>query len=253
MSRAGVSRQTLVNYCNELLMPQRFQDYCPNGLQVEGRDSVQTIVSGVTASLALLEAAKEHQADLILVHHGYFWRGESPVITGMMRRRLALLLKEDINLLAYHLPLDAHEEFGNNARLAHELNLNNLGPVAPGSIVFHGHLNEPCTAAALARLLQDKLGQKPLHIAGKAGLISTVAWCTGAAQDSIDVAVDLGIDAFLSGEISERTVHSARESGVHYFACGHHATERYGVMALGEHLAQQFELKHYFVDIANPV
>lgn len=250
---ASVSRKTLVNYCNELLRPQAFKDYCPNGLQVEGRDSIQTIVSGVTASLALLEAAKEHKADLVLVHHGYFWQGASPVITGMMRRRLAYLLKEDMNLLAYHLPLDAHEEFGNNVRLAHVLNFNSLGPVSPGSIVFHGHLNEPCTPAVFAHLLQDKLGQKPVHIAGKAGPISTLAWCTGAAQDSIDVAIDLGVDAFLSGEISERTVHSARETGVHYFACGHHATERYGVMALGEHLAQRFELKHYFVDIDNPV
>lgn len=250
---AGVSTQIIVNYCDDLLKAQSFQDYCPNGLQVEGRDTVQTIVSGVSASFALLEAAKAHRADLILVHHGYFWRGESNVITGMMRRRLGYLLKEDMNLLAYHLPLDAHEEFGNNARLAQLLNLNNQGPVAPGSLVFHGYLDKPCTPSAFARLLQDKLDHKPLHIAGKEGLISRLAWCTGAAQDSIQIAVSLGVDAFLSGEISERTVHSARETGVHYFACGHHATERYGVMALGEHLAQRFELKHYFVDIDNPV
>ena len=249
----GVSRQILVNYCNELLLTRPFNDYCPNGLQVEGRETIRNIVSGVSASLALLEAAKEHKADLILVHHGYFWRGATPVITGMMKRRLALLLKEDMNLLAYHLPLDAHEELGNNVRLAQLLNITCLGPVAQGSLVFHGRLESPCTPAALIHLLQDKLGQKPLHIAGQSPLISTVAWCTGAAQDSIDIAADLGVDAFLSGEISERTVHSARETGVHYFACGHHATERYGVMALGEHLAQRFELKHHFIDIDNPV
>lgn len=248
-----VSRQTLVNYCNELLLTRPFNDYCPNGLQVEGRETVCSIVSGVTASLALLEAAIEYKADLILVHHGYFWRGSNPVITGMMKRRLALLLKEDINLLAYHLPLDAHEELGNNVRLAQLLNITCLGPVAPGSLVFHGRLDTPCTPAALTHLLRDKLGQSPLHIAGLATQISTLAWCTGAAQDSIDIAADLGMDAFLSGEISERTVHSARETGVHYFACGHHATERYGVMALGEHLAQRFEVKHHFIDIDNPV
>ena len=249
----SVSRQTLVNYCDELLLTRPFNDYCPNGLQVEGRETIRTIVSGVSASLALLEAAKEHKADLILVHHGYFWRGGNPVITGMMKRRLALLLKEDMNLLVYHLPLDAHEELGNNVRLAQLLNITCLGPVAPGSLVFHGRLDAPYTPMVLAYRLHDKLGQKPLHIAGQSASISTIAWSTGAAQDSIDVAADLGVDAFLSGEISERTVHSARETGVHYFACGHHATERYGVMALGEHLAQRFELKHHFVDIDNPV
>ncbi len=249
----SVSRQILVNYCNDLLLTRPFNDYCPNGLQVEGRETIRCIVSGVTASFALLEAAKEQKADLLLVHHGYFWRTDSVVITGMMKRRLAFLLKEDMNLLAYHLPLDAHEELGNNVRLAQRLNITCLGPVARGSLVFHGRLDTPITAAALACLLQDKLGQKPLHIAGQSELISTVAWCTGAAQEYIDVAADLGVDAFLSGEISERTVHSARETGVHYFACGHHATERYGVMALGEHLAQRFELRHHFIDIDNPV
>lgn len=250
---AKVLRQTLVHYCNELLQIDSFQDYCPNGLQVEGRATIQTIVSGVTASLALLEAAKAHQADLILVHHGYFWRGNSPVITGMMQRRLALLLKEDMNLLAYHLPLDAHEELGNNARLAQVLDLDSQGPLATNKLVFHGHLKKPCSPAVLVKLLREKLGQKPMHISGKAREISSIAWCTGAAQDNIDIAVELGVDAFLSGEISERTVHSARETGVHYFACGHHATERYGVQALGEHLAQRFELKHHFIDIDNPV
>lgn len=249
----SVSRETLVNYCNELLLTRPFNDYCPNGLQVEGRETIHTIVSGVSASLALLEAAKKHKTDLILVHHGYFWRGGNPVITGMMKRRLSVLLKEEMNLLAYHLPLDAHEELGNNVRLAQRLNITCLGPITPGSLVFHGYLEKPCTPTALTHLLQDKLGQKPLHIAGQAPLISTVAWCTGAAQDSIDVAAEFRVDAFLSGEISERTVHSARETGVHYFACGHHATERYGVMALGEHLAQRFELKHHFIDIENPV
>jgi dinuclear metal center YbgI/SA1388 family protein len=248
-----ISRTILVEYCSDLLQAKTFTDYCPNGLQVEGRDTIHTIVSGVTASLALLEAAKQHHADLILVHHGYFWRGQSPVITGMMRQRLSLLLAAEINLLAYHLPLDAHEEFGNNIRLARLLNIECLGPVSSGSLVFHGRLQEPCSATAFTHLLQDKLARKPVHIAGKAGPISSLAWCTGAAQDSIDIAADLGVDAFISGEISERTVHTARETGVHYFACGHHATERYGVQALGDHLAERFGVKHYFVDIDNPV
>ncbi len=250
---AEIQRQILVNYCNELLSSATFNDYCPNGLQVEGRSSIRSIVSGVSACLPLLERAHELKADLILVHHGYFWKGSSLSITGLMRVRLALLLATQMNLLAYHLPLDAHPEFGNNARLAQILNINSLGPIAPGSLIFQGHLVEPCSVKELTGQLTQKLGQKPLHIQGQAKSIHSIAWCTGAAQDGIDKAIELGVDAYLSGEISERTVHSARESGLHYFACGHHATERYGVQALGEHLAHRFDLNHEFVDIPNPV
>jgi dinuclear metal center YbgI/SA1388 family protein len=246
----------LVAECEKVLVPSSFQDYCPNGLQVEGRPEVKKLVSGVTASLALLEAAIEEGADAVLVHHGYFWKGEGAELVGMKRRRLAALIKNDISLIAYHLPLDAHIELGNNVQLAHRLGLSiegSLQPNKPGGLGLEGRLAASLTFAQFAQLLEHRLGQSPVAIDGGAGDIRRVAWCTGAAQGYLKDAVALGVDAFISGEISESTVHMARECGVHYFAAGHHATERYGVKALGEYLANTLSIKHDFIDIPNPV
>ena len=248
--------QELVRYSNELLDIQQFRDYCPNGLQVQGKKEVQTIISGVTASQAFLDAAIEEGADALLVHHGYFWNGEDPCVVGMKKQRLACLLASDVSLLAYHLPLDAHAEYGNNAQLAKLLNFTTEGSFgrSPGDeLGLYGSLSQAMSVDVFTQHLQDKLGREPLHISGGASQIRSLAWCTGAAQSYIEQAVSLGVDAFVSGEISEQTVHVARESGIHYFAAGHHATERYGVQALGNHLSQHFGIQHRFVDIDNPV
>ena len=248
--------QEIVRYTNELLDIQQFRDYCPNGLQVQGKNEVQTIISGVTASQAFLDAAIEAGADALLVHHGYFWNGEDPCVVGMKKQRLACLLATGVSLLAYHLPLDAHAELGNNAQLAKLLGFDVKGSFgrAPGEeLGLYGSLSKPMTADDFAKHLQDKLGRVPMHIPAGTSQIRSVAWCTGAAQSYIDQAVSVGVDAFVSGEISEQTVHVARESGIHYFAAGHHATERYGVQAVGDHLAKHFGIKHQFVDIDNPV
>lgn len=242
--------------CNSTLEPDRFRDYCPNGVQVEGAAEVSKIISGVTASQALIDTAIEQGAQAILVHHGYFWKGESPRVVGMKRRRLKALLENNISLIAYHLPLDAHPQLGNNAQLASLLELTVEQGLEPGndrSIGLFGRLAKPMSGAEFARHIEQKLGRTPLHIAGCEGEISRVAWCTGAAQEMIEQAVSLGADAYLSGEISEPTVHSAREMGIHYYAAGHHATERYGVQALGDYLSEQLGIEHRFVDIDNPV
>lgn len=246
----------LVEYTNELLEIDQFQDYCPNGLQVEGRPEVEMLISGVTASQALVNAAVEAGAHALLVHHGYFWNGEDSRIIGMKRKRLGRLLAADISLLAYHLPLDAHPEYGNNRQLAKVLQFQvNGGLVQTGSkdIGLHGSLDTPMPAGEFIGYLSARLGREPLHIPGSADQIKTIAWCTGAAQNYIEAAADLKLDAFLSGEASEQTVHVARERGIHFFAAGHHATERYGVCALGDHLAAHFGLNHRFIDIDNPV
>ncbi|TFH88070.1 Nif3-like dinuclear metal center hexameric protein [Billgrantia azerbaijanica] len=251
-----IARDDLVRACDALLDAPRFKDYTLNGLQVAGRDRVVRVMSGVTACQALLDAAVAWQADLLLVHHGYFWKNEPVAITGMKRRRLQTLLGNDISLLAYHLPLDAHAELGNNAELARR-----LGFVVEGcadgelgeGLVWLGRPPSPCDAAALARQVEAALARAPLLIeAPDVGEIRRVAWCTGGAQDMILQAQAAGADAFISGEISERTTHLARELGIHYLAAGHHATERYGVQALGEWLAREFGVEHRFVDIDNP-
>nr|WP_263399082.1 Nif3-like dinuclear metal center hexameric protein [Spongiibacter pelagi] len=239
---------------NAMMKPELFDDYCPNGLQVEGRSEIRKIVSGVTASQALIEAAIEMQADLILVHHGYFWRGENPVLTGMKRRRLGLLIEHNINLVAYHLPLDAHPELGNNAQLARLLGINIEGGMdsSKNPVGNVGTLSTPMPAQEFAQVVAEKLGRVPLLEAVGDKPISRIAWCTGAAQSYIDKAARLGVDAYLSGEVSEPTILSAREQGVHYIAAGHHATERYGVQALAQALAESLGLEHVFVDIDNP-
>jgi len=251
-----VTLQELTYHTDRLLDIGRFQDYCPNGLQVEGRSGVKLLVSGVTASLGLIDAAIDAGADAILVHHGYFWNGEDARITGMKCRRLQRLLGADISLLAYHLPLDAHDELGNNAQLARVLGLQSSGTFGREDDLQLGHygsLERVTSGEALARHIQECLGRAPLHIPAKGTSIRNVGWCTGAAQSYIEAAVAQGLDAFISGEISESTVHIARECGIHYFAAGHHATERFGVQALGEYLAGTFGLRHLFIDIDNPV
>lgn len=245
----------LVAEADRYLESSRAADYCPNGLQVEGRAEVRRIVSGVTASQALLDAAVADGADLVLVHHGYFWKNEPAVVVGMKRRRLATLLRHDISLLAYHLPLDTHPEVGNNVQLARRLGLVVEGPLEPGnprSVGLVGTLPEALSPEAFAAQVATALGRVPLLVEGDRP-IRRVAWCTGAAQGYIDQAVAAGVDAYLTGEVSESTVHTAREMGISFLAAGHHATERYGVQALGDYLAGRFDLQHRFVDCDNPV
>jgi dinuclear metal center YbgI/SA1388 family protein len=248
-----MERSALDAYLDEYLEVARFRDYCPNGLQVEGRAAVQRLVTGVTASLALLEAAVAAHADAILVHHGYFWRGEDPRLVGTRRSRIALLIRHDINLYGFHLPLDAHPEIGNNAMLAKTLGLVPIGRFGEQDLGWHGEVDAPLTLTAFAARVGERLDREPLVIGEPTRPIRRVAWCTGAAQSYLEAAVALGVDAFVSGEISEQTVHLARESGVAFIAAGHHATERGGVQALGAHLAQRFGIEHRFIDIANPI
>ncbi len=248
-----MERAVLDAYLAEYLQVGAFRDYCPNGLQVEGRATVSRIVTGVTASAALIEAAVAADADALIVHHGYFWRGEDARITGMRRRRIGLLIGHDLNLFAYHLPLDAHPLVGNNATLAARLGITPESRFGEQDIAVIGTVAEGATAGTFARTVAERLGRAPLVIGDAARPLRRIAWCTGGAQGLFEQAIALGVDAYLSGEISEQTVHLARESGVAYIAAGHHATECYGVQALGEHLAQQFGLQHQFIEIENPV
>ena len=246
----------LVAYCNRLLESDAFKDYCPNGLQVEGRAEVKRIITGVTASQAMIEAAIAAEADMLLVHHGYFWRGEAYPITGLKRRRIRALLEHDINLVAYHLPLDVHATLGNNVQLAQLLGwqiTGGLEPDNPRSVGLQGELPDAISGEALAQQLNLALKREPLFIQGHDRPVKRIAWCTGAAQGYIEKALELGVDAFITGEVSEPTVHIARECGINFYAAGHHATERYGVQALGEHLAAEFGVEHRFIDIDNPV
>jgi dinuclear metal center YbgI/SA1388 family protein len=253
MSQQTVNRDELAKYLAQTLDITRFRDYCPNGLQVEGRAEIGMLVTGVTASLALLEAAVDAGADAILVHHGYFWRGEDARVVGPKQRRLKLLLTHDINLFAYHLPLDMHVQFGNNAQLAQRLGLTPDGRFGEDGLGWLGTAMDIKTIGDLARSIENRLGRPPLVIGDPAQPLSRIGWCTGAAQNLLGDAIAAGATAYLSGEISEPTVHLARETGVAYLACGHHATERYGVQALGAHLAQQFGIEHRFIEVANPV
>jgi len=243
----------LENYLNQLLEITGFKDYCPNGLQVEGRNTIRKIVTGVTASLDLLNAAAAEKADAIIVHHGYFWRGENACITGMKGRRIALLMRHEINLFAYHLPLDIHPELGNNAQLAKRLDFVERGRFGEQDIAMRGELREPLPLHRLAEKITRSLAREPLAIGDPERPVKQVAWCTGAAQGYFESAISQGVDVFITGEISEQTVHLARESGVAFIAAGHHATERYGVQAVGEHLADKFGVEHRFVDMDNPV
>ncbi len=248
-------RQQLLSAFDALLQPERFKDYGPNGLQVEGREQVRKIVSGVTASRALIEAAVAAQADAIFVHHGLFWRGQDGRVTGWMKQRLALLLAHDINLLAYHLPLDAHPELGNNARLAWALGLQAHARFGDQELGFLGKRAAGASFADAADLALhvEQVLKHPVTLVGTAGrAIKNIAWCSGGAQGYFEAAIAAGADAFITGEISEPQAHYARESGVAYLACGHHASERYGAPAVAAHIASQLGLEHEFIDIDNP-
>ncbi|MDG4868211.1 Nif3-like dinuclear metal center hexameric protein [Guyparkeria sp. 1SP6A2] len=247
-----IDTRRLLAFCDELLTPEIYRDYAPNGLQVEGKASVSRLVTGVTACQALLDAAVEEGADAVLVHHGYFWKNEPPVLTGMKRRRMATLLAHDINLIAYHLPLDGHDEIGNNAWLAEELGVNVTQRFGHQSLAVAGRLEAPLDGNQLAALIEQRLNRPPLVVGPVDRPIRRIGICTGGAQDMLSDAIDLGLDAFVSGEISERTTHMAREAGVTYFAAGHHATETGGVRLLGQRLAKEFDIAHRFIDIDNP-
>ncbi len=251
-----VSRTKLSQELDTLLKVDLFKDYCPNGLQVEGCEEIQSLITGVTASKALIDKACEKNVDALLVHHGFFWKGENPTITGYRKDRIRELLKNDINLFAYHLPLDCHVTYGNNIQLAAHLDFKSSSAFSLNGVpnlLWQGQLNTPLSADEFKHYLNHRLSQPIIHLPGANEIIAKVAWCTGGAQKYIVDAASLGVDAFISGETSEQTTHLARELGIHYFGCGHHATERYGVEALGGYLANKFSLNHYFIDIPNPV
>ncbi len=243
----------LSNYLDQLLQSDQFSDYCPNGLQVEGKDEINKIVTGVTASMDLLQAARTANADAVLVHHGYFWRGEAPSIVGIKKRRLQFLLQHDINLFAFHLPLDVHPELGNNVMLAKQLGFELTGRAGENNMLALAELSPSQPLQVLVTHIQTRLKRAPQVIGDLTKPIRRIALCTGAAQGYIEQVAATKVDVYISGEISEQTVHVARETGVAYIAAGHHATERYGIQALGEHLARKFGIAHEFIDADNPV
>jgi dinuclear metal center YbgI/SA1388 family protein len=245
-------RKAIELHLQALLRPETFKDYGPNGLQVEGAAEVRRVVSGVTASLALIDAAIAAGADTLLVHHGLFWRGQDGRLTGWLRQRVARLLAHDINLFAYHLPLDAHDALGNNAQLGRVLGLQADARFGEQALGFIGPAGPWADAAALAAGAAAALGRTPTWLPGDGRPLARIAWCTGGAQGYFESAIDAGADAFVTGEISEPQAHLARETGVAFLACGHHATERYGAPAVGGHLAAQFGLEHRFIDLENP-
>ena len=251
----GTSLQLLVSAADRLLHPEQFDDYCPNGLQVQGRNRVKRLISGVTASLAFIEAAIAAGGDALLVHHGCLWRADPLPLTGMKGRRIRAMMMADISLLAYHLPLDAHPELGNNATLAKCLDIEITGPLEPDNaqnIGLVGRFAQPVPAGQLVRRIENKLGRQAFHIGAPEALIHSIAWCSGGAQSYFRHAIARGTDAFLTGEISEQNTHEARETGIHYIAAGHHATECGGVRATGQYLASELGIEHQFVEIANP-
>ncbi len=243
----------LEDYTSQLLETARFRDYSPNGLQVEGRPEVKRLASGVTASLALIEAAVEWGADALLVHHGWFWKNEDSRVVGVKKRRLERLLSQGISLLAYHLPLDAHPVYGNNAQLAGVLGAEVEGWFGEQAVGAYGPLGRPQALGEWAAGIGRALGREPLVIGDPDRPLARVAWCSGGAQGYFEQAVGLGVDAFLTGEVSEYNFHLAQETGVAFVGAGHHATETLGVQALGGHLAERFGLDHSFIDIPNPV
>jgi dinuclear metal center YbgI/SA1388 family protein len=250
-----IYRADLLAALDALLQPERFRDYGPNGLQVEGREQISHIVSGVTASRALIEAAIEAKADAILVHHGLFWRGHDGRVTGWMKQRLALLLAHDINLFAYHLPLDAHPELGNNAQLGLKLGFTTLSQFGEQSLGCLGKRADGlvfATSEDLSKHIEFMLNRPITHVSVGSKAINKIAWCSGGAQNYFEAAIAVGADAYITGEISEPQAHLARECGVAYLACGHHATERYGAAALGLQVATQLGLTHEYIDIDNP-
>lgn len=255
MLKKDISRNELLKAFHDVLQPNNFKDYGPNGLQVEGRERISHIVSGVTASRALIDAAIEAKADAIFVHHGLFWRGQDGTVTGWMKQRLQRLLQSDINLIAYHLPLDAHPELGNNAQLAKLLGLDVVSRFGDQNLGLLGQRNDGQafkSAQDLAEAIAKTLGRIPTVVSEQAKPLQKIAWCSGGAQSYFEDAIAAGADAFITGEISEPQAHLARETGVAFLACGHHATERYGAPAVAGHVAQMLGLTHQFIDIDNP-
>lgn len=251
------TRDEIVSYCNKLLESHTYKDYCPNGLQVEGSASVKTIVTGVSACIDLFREAESLNADMVIVHHGFFWKNENPCVVGTQKRRLQSLLQNNMSLLAYHLPLDGHRRIGNNAMIGKKMNwkiTGHLGSHCGFDIGSIGKLSKPTTAASIKMQLTEKFEQPALMIANDPNrTIKTIAWCSGAAADDLQFAIAAGVDAFMTGEPVERIYHQARESDIVFYACGHYATERMGIQALGEHLAKTFALKHHFIDIPCPI
>ena len=252
MAGEAVLREDLRVWLDALLDAGRFRDYCPNGLQVEGREHIRRIVCGVTASQALIEAAIERRADALLVHHGWFWKAEDGRVTGFRKQRMARLLEHDISLFAYHLPLDAHPELGNNSQLAARLGWSVTGRFAEQEIGFFGVPSAPTSVAGVAARIERVLGRRPLLVGDPDRAVERIAWCSGGAQGYFEDALATNADVFVTGEISEQTVHLARETGMAFIGAGHHATERYGVMALGDRVRQHFGIDCEFVDIDNP-
>jgi dinuclear metal center YbgI/SA1388 family protein len=244
------NRETLKSYTQSYLNADAFEDYCPNGLQIEGKEEINKIISGVSANLALIERAIDEKADAIFVHHGLFWKNDSQTITGAKRRKIALLLENNINLFAYHLPLDAHPDVGNNAQLGKLLGIHNMNPVA-NSLVWTGELE--LSVSEFGEEVKNALQRAPLIIGDQSANIKRIAWCTGAAQGFIDQAVELGVDAYLTGEASEQTPATALENDLVFISAGHHATERYGVQALCRHLSDEFTCQHQYIEIDNCV
>ncbi len=251
-----ITRDALAIYLDQYLACRVITDYAPNGLQIEGRDEIRRLCSAVSITQSVIQAAIEWQADAILVHHGFFWRGERSVLTGVRRQRIGALLNDNVNLFAYHLPLDVHPTLGNNACLAQRLPVSQVSQHDVEKLpkgLWAGELTQVYTGEDFVSVLQQAFLQPPIHIAARRPHIQRIAWCTGAAQDFLEDAHALGVDAYISGEVSERTFDLAQELNIHYYACGHHATERYGVQALAAHLVQAFDLEHRFLETDNPI
>jgi dinuclear metal center YbgI/SA1388 family protein len=245
-----VNRQDLANYCADYLNVSQFDDYCPNGLQIEGRTEITNIISGVSANLALIERAIDEKADALFVHHGFFWKNEDAKITGIKRNRIAQLLANNVNLFAYHLPLDAHIKVGNNIQLAQKLAIQNPTPIGD-TLVWQGDIN--MSLAQFGQVVESATQRKPLILGDDNKQLKRIAWCTGGAQGYIDHAINVDADIFLTGEVSEQIPAIAKENDIAFISAGHHATERYGVQALCQHLSEKFDLKHQFIDIDNQV
>ncbi|WXU00398.1 MAG: GTP cyclohydrolase 1 type 2 [Catillopecten margaritatus gill symbiont] len=245
-----VNNKTLSEYCHDYLKVDKFQDYCPNGLQVEGKADIQTLVSGVSANQDLIERAIDEKADALFVHHGFFWKGEDQKITGIKKNRIKALLDNNINLFAYHLPLDAHSEVGNNIQLAHRFGIKNPTPIGD-TLVWQGEINT--TLADLADTIEQSLNRKPLTFGNNDKPLKTIAWCSGGAQNYMNHALDINADCFITGEVSEQNPAIAKENNIAFISAGHHATERYGVQALCQHLSNKFGVKHQFIDVDNQV
>ena len=248
--------QDIIQWCDQTLKSSEFKDYAPNGLQIEGKTEVRKILAAVTASQDAIDAAIRENADLLLVHHGYFWKGEAYPITGMRGKRIKSLIQHDISLLAYHLPLDSHPSLGNNAAIADLLKLERIEALDPSErhpIGNIGYLNQPMPVEEFKKFVSEKLKFDVTHLPADKNMIEKVGFCTGGAQDFIVKAAEQGCDAYISGEVSERTFYEAKELGVHYFACGHHATERYGVQRLGQAISEQFDIEYVYFELNNPI